>query len=393
MVSIDTQLNELTFKEAEISKLYKRSHPAYKALSEKRAVLQEEKEKLNQRISTMPRTQQEILSMTRDVQMGNDIYMVLLNKQHELNINKASTLGNVRIIDNAVTQHKPIKPKKTLIVILSSSVILLRNMLIKGIKQPKKKKKRGIPVHAVVPLAPELTKSRRCRAITTYQSDELLVKSSPTSLAVEAIRGLRTSLHFAMLKSENKILMISGTSPGVGKSFVSSNLAVLMAQAGSRVLLIDCDLRRGYLHSIFSQAEGHAGLADYLSANVAVSQVIEETEYQGVDFIGRGRMVNNPAELFMTEKFQTLVDACSAQYDVILLDTPPILSVTDAAIIGRFASTSLMVVRFEQNSVQEVEAGLRRFNQNAIAIQGVIFNGVEKRALATYSYGDYSYQE
>ena len=332
VVSIDTQLNELTFKEAEISKLYKRSHPAYKALSEKRAVLQEEKEKLNQRISTMPRTQQEILS-------------------------------------------------------------LLRNMLIKGIKQPAELEKRGIPVHAVVPLAPELTKSRRCRAITTYQSDELLVKSSPTSLAVEAIRGLRTSLHFAMLKSENKILMISGTSPGVGKSFVSSNLAVLMAQAGSRVLLIDCDLRRGYLHSIFSQSEGHAGLADYLSANAAVSQVIEETEYQGVDFIGRGRMVNNPAELFMTEKFQTLVDACSAQYDVILLDTPPILSVTDAAIIGRFASTSLMVVRFEQNSVQEVEAGLRRFNQNGIAIQGVIFNGVEKRASATYSYGDYSYQE
>ncbi|STQ14006.1 tyrosine kinase [Enterobacter cloacae] len=302
VVSIDTQLNELTFKEAEISKLYKRSHPAYKALSEKRAVLQEEKEKLNQRISTMPRTQQEILSMTRDVQMGNDIYMVLLNKQHELNINKASTLGNVRIIDNAVTQHKPIKPKKNVDchpvgavgLPVRLRVILLRNMLIKGIKQPAELEKRGIPVHAVVPLAPELTKSRRCRAITTYQSDELLVKSSPTSLAVEAIRGLRTSLHFAMLKSENKILMISGTSPGVGKSFVSSNLAVLMAQAGSRVLLVDCDLRRGYLHSIFSQAEGHAGLADYLSANVAVSQVIEETEYQGVDFIGRGRMVNNP---------------------------------------------------------------------------------------------------
>ena len=401
VVSIDTQLNELTFKEAEISKLYKRSHPAYKALSEKRAVLQEEKEKLNQRISTMPRTQQEILGMTREVQVGNDLYMVRVNKQPAHDIDKSSTLGTGRSSDNCVTQHKPIKPKKTLIVILSallgflfaSGVILLRNMLIKGIKQPAELEKRGIPVHAVVPLAPELTKSRRCRAITTYQSDELLVKSSPTSLAVEAIRGLRTSLHFAMLKSENKILMISGTSPGVGKSFVSSNLAVLMAQAGSRVLLVDCDLRRGYLHSIFSQAEGHAGLADYLSANVAVSQVIEETEYQGVDFIGRGRMVNNPAELFMTEKFQTLVDACSAQYDVIILDTPPILSVTDAAIIGRFASTSLMVVRFEQNSVQEVEAGLRRFNQNGIAIQGVIFNGVEKRASATYSYGDYSYQE
>lgn len=401
VVSIDTQLNELTFKEAEISKLYKRTHPAYKALAEKRSVLLEEKEKLNQRISTMPSTQQEILRMTRDVQMGNDIYMVLLNKQHELNISKASTLGNVRIIDNAVTQQKPVKPKKMLIVILSamlgflfsSGVILIRNIVIKGIKQPAELEKRGIPVYAVVPLAPELTKRRRCRAITTYQSDELLAKSAPTSLAVEAIRGLRTSLHFAMLKSENKVLMVSGSSPGVGKSFVSSNLAVLMAQAGTRVLLIDCDLRRGYLHQIFSSVDGHAGLADYLSSHTDLAHVIEETEYPGVDFIGRGIMVNNPAELFMSEKFKALVRSCSSQYDVIMLDTPPILSVTDAAIIGRYASTSLMVVRFEQNSIKEVEAGLRRFEQNDITIQGVIFNGVEKRASASYTYGDYSYQE
>ena len=128
-----------------------------------------------------------------------------------------------------------------------------------------------------------------------------------------------------------------------------------MAQAGSRVLLIDCDLRRGYLHSIFSRAVGHAGLADYLCECGGVGD--RRDRVPGVDFIGRGRMVNNPAELFMTEKFQTLVDACSAQYDVILLDTPPILSVTDAAIIGRFASTSLMVVRFEQNSVQRWKRG------------------------------------
>ncbi|MFX2610548.1 polysaccharide biosynthesis tyrosine autokinase [Enterobacter mori] len=401
VVSIDTQLNELTFKEAEISKLYKRTHPAYKALSEKKAILVAEKEKLNQRISAMPSTQQEILSMTRDVQMGNDIYMILLNKQHELNISKASTLGNVRIIDHAVTQQKPVKPKKILIVLLSalmgflfsSGVILVRNMLIKGIRQPAELEKRGIPVLAVVPLAPELTKRRRCRAIPTYQSDELLVKSTPTSLAVEALRGLRTSLHFAMLKSDNKILMISGTSPGVGKSFVSSNLAVLMAQAGTRVLLIDCDLRRGYLHRVFSAAENGAGLADYLSQDVNISTVIQHTEYPEVDFIGRGRMTNNPAELFMSEKFKTLLTSCSTQYDVIIIDTPPILSVTDAAIVGRYASTSLMVVRFEQNSLKEVEAGLRRFDQNGIAIQGTIFNGVEKRAAEPYTYGDYSYQE
>lgn len=187
--------------------------------------------------------------------------------------------------------------------------------------------------------------------------------------------------------------MISGTSPGVGKSFVCSNLAVLMAQAGTRALLIDCDLRRGYLHRIFSKTESRAGLADFLTEGGNIESVIQKTEYSGVDFIGRGRMVTHPAELIMTDNFAELIRACSTLYDVVIVDTPPILSVTDAAIIGRYASTSLMVVRFEQNSIKEVEAGLRRFEQNDVAIQGTIFNGVEKRAAESYTYGDYSYQD
>lgn len=119
MVSVESQLNELTFKEAEISKLYTREHPAYHALMEKRKTLQQERDKLNKRVGAMPKTQQEILRLTRDVQAGQEVYMQLLNKQQELSINKASTVGNVRIIDKAVVQPKPVKPKRALIVLLA----------------------------------------------------------------------------------------------------------------------------------------------------------------------------------------------------------------------------------------------------------------------------------
>ncbi|HCD4380041.1 TPA: tyrosine-protein kinase, partial [Klebsiella pneumoniae] len=118
IVNVDNQLNELTFRESEISQLYTKEHPTYKALMEKRKTLQEERNKLNQKVSSMPKTQQEILRLSRDVESGQAVYMQLLNRQQELSIAKSSAIGNVRIIDSAVTQPEPVKPKKLLIIIL-----------------------------------------------------------------------------------------------------------------------------------------------------------------------------------------------------------------------------------------------------------------------------------
>lgn len=161
MVSVESQLNELTFKEAEISKRYTREHPAYRALMEKRKTLQQERDKLNKRVGAMPKTQQEILRLTRDVQAGQEVYMQLLNRQQELSINKASTVGNVRIIDKAVVQPKPVKPKKALIVLLamilggmvSTAFVILKTLLHKGIESPEQLEELGINVYASVPLS------------------------------------------------------------------------------------------------------------------------------------------------------------------------------------------------------------------------------------------------
>ncbi|AVT58102.1 tyrosine-protein kinase Wzc [Pectobacterium versatile] len=401
-VSVESQLNELTFKEAEISKLYTREHPAYKALLEKRVTLEQERDKLNRRIGSMPKTQQEILRLTRDVQAGQDVYMQLLNKQQELSINKASTVGYVRIIDTAVTQPKPVKPRKTLLILLSFilggvvsvAFVAIKTLLHKGIESPEQLEELGINVYASVPLSE--WQQKKDRALLSRgkkgntRSTELLAVGNPADLAIEAIRSLRTSLHFAMMEAKNNVLMISGASPAIGKTFVSANLGAVVAQAGQRVLIVDCDMRKGYAHELMG-CQGNDGLSDILSGQMPIEKGIRKTAIENMDFISRGQIPPNPSELLMHIRFSEFIKWASENYDLVLLDTPPILAVTDAAIISRHAGTSLLVARFEVNTLKEIEVSIRRFEQNGAEIKGVILNAIVKRAASYYGYGNYNY--
>ncbi|MFZ3390770.1 polysaccharide biosynthesis tyrosine autokinase [Buttiauxella gaviniae] len=401
-VALETQINELTFKEAEISKLYTRDHPAYRTLLEKKALLLNEREKLNARIGNMPKTQQEILSLTRDVQSGQEVYMLLLNKQQELNINKASTVGNVRIIDNAIAEKKPIAPKKFLIVILgvvsglfiSIAACLLNKLLHTGIESGEEIENLGLNVYATIPVSKWLkeknlklmkNKNRSVRSVT------LLAEDNPTDLSVEAIRSLRTSLHFAMLQAENNILLISGATPEAGKTFVSCNLAAVIAQSSKKVLLIDADLRKGQVHHVMGCHEKD-GLSDVLVGRKSFDQAVQKTEIENLDFISRGKIPPNPSELLMNANFKHLMVWAASQYDLVIIDTPPVLAVSDACIAAKYAGTTMLVARFQKNTLKEIEVSAKRFSQNNLTISGIIFNGVEKRASNYYEYGSYEYK-
>ncbi|MGK2960224.1 MAG: tyrosine-protein kinase Wzc [Candidatus Malihini olakiniferum] len=402
MVSVESQLNELTFKEAEISKLYTSEHHTYRALMEKRKILQQERDKLNKRVGAMPKTQQEVLRLTRDVQAGQEVYMQLLSKQQELNINKASTVGNVRIIDNAVLQPQQVKPKKALIVFLAiiiggiSSIIfiVLRLFLHKGIESPEQLEEIGINVYASVPLSEWQQKKDKALLAkgkkSNTRSTELLALGNPTDLAIEAIRSLRTSLHFAMMEAKNNVLMISGASPSIGKTFICANLGAVIAQAGQRVLIVDCDMRKGYVHELMG-TQSTNGLSDILSGRVDVKDAVRRTYIENMDFIPRGQVPPNPSELLMHSCFVALIKWTAKNYDLVLLDTPPILAVTDAAIISSHSGTSLLVARFETNTVKEIEVSIRRFEQNGAEIKGVILNAIVKRAASYYGYSNYHY--
>ena len=212
----------------------------------------------------------------------------------------------------------------------------------------------------------------------------------PTDLAIEALRSLRTSLHFAMHEASNNRLMISGPSPQVGKTFVSVNLAAVVAQTGLRVLVIDVDMRKGYIHKVMKTSSAN-GLSDLLAKRCDLKTAVHKTDIENFDFISRGQIPPNPSELLMHRNFTELLSQVSEMYDLVILDTPPLLAVTDAAIVGRQSGTNLIVTRFGFNPAREIEFTIRRFNQNGVELKGAILNGVEKRASAKYGYGAYGY--
>lgn len=402
VVNIDAQLNQLTFSEAEISKLYTKRHPAYRTLLEKRHTLEEEKANLNKRITAMPETQQEIVRLTRDVESGQQVYMQLLNKQQELKIQEASTVGDVRIVDPAITQPGVLKPKKALIVLgglilglmLSILGVLLRSLFNRGIESAQLLEDQGINVYASIPLS-EWQKKRdqvkTVNGIKRFKQSQLLAVGNPTDLAIEAVRSLRTSLHFAMMQAGNNVLMMTGVSPSIGKTFVCANLAAVISQTGKRVLLIDCDMRKGYTHELLGTTND-TGLSEVLVGKADIATCAKRTSIGNFDLVTRGQVPPNPSELLMSDRFGELIKWASSHYDLVLIDTPPILAVTDAGIVGRHAGTTLMVARYAVNTLKEVETSLSRFEQNGIHVKGVILNSIFRRASGYQDYGYYEYE-
>ncbi|WP_258223950.1 polysaccharide biosynthesis tyrosine autokinase, partial [Stenotrophomonas sp. HMWF003] len=405
-VAVETSIQELRLKQAEMDRNFTREHPAYRALLRQLSDLQGRKDGFRREVNALPDTQQELLRLTRDLQVSNELYTALLNQAQQLDVARAGTVGNVRIVDDAIVDvSKPVKPQKGLIVLvsvllgalLSSGAAFLLRMLNPGVEDPAQIEELGLPVYAAIPLSVSSNllkiqkgKGGKTRIVADGRS-HLLAAAEPADLAVEALRSLRTSLHFAMMEAKNNVIAISGPRPGVGKTFISANLAAVVAQAGQKVLVIDVDMRKGTLHKVLGVSHV-SGLSDVLAGKLATHDAIHA--FPGLEqmhYMTRGDIPPNPSELLMHPRFAAMLEALSAEYDLVIVDTPPILAVTDAAIVSSHAGSTLMVTRFGVNQPKEILLSMKRFEQNGIQVKGAIFNAVEKRATGYYSYGYYEY--
>lgn len=404
IVALESQISEYNLKRTEYNQLYTPEHPTYQTLMKKIGQLEAQKSKLMGKIDTLPMTQQELLRLNRDMEVTTRTYTLLLDKAQEQDILRAGTIGNVRIIDSAYAViEKPAKPIKPLVVLIaiflgllvSAVVILLRQVFYRGIESPETIEHQGVPVYAALPFSAKQEPLHRLRKIRDGQS-KLLAGIDPADLAVESLRSLRTSLKFAMLEARNPVLAITSPTPSVGKSFVSSNLAAVIAQAGQRVLLIDADMRRGYLAGMFGM-EPRNGLSDALASGLRLAAVLNKTAHPNLHFVACGHSAPNPSELLMHDNFAKLLKEAERDYDFIIIDTPPVLAVTDAVLVAQQAGTCLLVARYGLSTAGQIEAAKRRLAQNGVLLKGAILNGVKRRASSnayeTGAYGYYSYSQ
>lgn len=385
-LQVEEKLNELTFKEVEIQQLYTRNHPAYQSLLDKRQQLLREKEKISKNIQKLPNTQQQIVRLTRDVESEQAIYNQLVAKQQELSVLNSGITADVRIIDSAESQPNAVAPKKALIMVLATilgfivgcAYVIAREFFNNKIKGTEDIDALGVNVYATIPF------STHEKKLIAAGNKPPLALENPADTAVEAIRSLRTSVYFSVMNQGNNLVMISSASPGVGKSFVTSNMAVVLANAGKKVLLIDTDLRKGRIHKAFGLSN-KAGLSEYLAQQDITQPTIHRGVIENLDVICRGKNVTHSSELLMGERFKHLLDTVKGQYDIVVIDTAPILAITDSEIIGKYVGTSLLIAYYGVNTVKDVELSLKRFKQNDIEITGVILNGIDAKS------DDYNY--
>ena len=401
--ALSSSIAQLKVQQADINSKFTSAHPAARALMQQIGELEHEKAKLRGQLGAMPDIQRGLFRLTRDVEVSNQTYTNLLNEAQQLDIARASAIGNAFVVDApAVDVLNPVWPKKIPLVLGATALgaflmiawVFVRQMFNRGVQDPSEIERLGLPVYASIMLSQkERVEAPRLQSRQPGNRPKLLALRAPSDMAMEALRSLRTSLHFARMETRNNLLMIAGPSPGVGKSFVCSNLAVTIAQAGQRVLLIDADMRRGSLHRLLG-VRAEDGLSELISGQIPLEDAIRRVAgTENLSFISRGRIPPNPSELLMHANFGSLLHQLGSRYDLVIIDTPPVLAVTDAAVIGQHAGTSLLVVRYGQNQSREIAMAKQRLEQNGVELKGAIVNGVQKGSARSAGHYVYSYEE
>lgn len=401
MVNAKNKAAELRTQRDELLSRYTPAHPAVQAIDAQLTAVQAEISSINAQIREMPDLEREVLEQERDVKVNTDTYTNLLSTAQQLRLLKAGSIGNVRIIDQAVVPENPVKPKRLLVFALSVlaglasavMVVMFRKYLFGGIEHAHDIEERtGLAVLANVPM------SKKQEALyARIQAKEIgmfvLERASASDAAIESLRNFHTALHFAMQNAANNLLMIGGATPGVGKSFISVNTAAVLASSGKHVLLIDLDLRKGHLNQYLGLPRDN-GVAELLAGKFNFDQVVHRNILPNLDFIATGVLPSAPHLLLSGSNLPRLLEKASAEYEVVLLDTPPILAVADANMLSGKIGTNILVAREGVTTLGDLNETVKRFSQTGDKVAGVVFNAVRPRPGKYgygYGYGKYRY--
>jgi tyrosine-protein kinase Etk/Wzc len=402
-IELQTRLLESQQKRRELAAHFTDANLRVRTIDAQIAAIEKEIGGLNARVSRMPTLQQDALRLERDVRVNSGLYQSLQNNALQLRLVKEGKTGNVRLLDKAAKPKQPVKPQKPLILALAlvlglltsgAALVIVRSRFFRGIQDPQEiEAHTGLSVYSVVPFTAEQMALDQSIA-AGVKGIQLLAVTHPDSPSIEALRSLRIALQFATLEAGNNRVLITGATPDIGKSFVSGNFAAIMAHAGKRVLLIDADMRKGHLNKQFGLPREN-GLSELLSGDLSAQQAIRSQVLPNLDILTTGKLPSNPADMLMSESFVRLLETLSAQYELVVIDTPPVLVAADTAAVAPYMGAVLLVARADQTQLGELNESAKRLAHGGKSVTGVIFNGIDltRRHYGShgYRYGGYRY--
>lgn len=400
-VNLETQIEDVSFRREQLLQRLTPNHPDYLALQREEDRLQARLTGLRDQLSSVPEAEQELARLTQRVERARQLELQLVNRVEQLRILRASTVGNIFVLEPAeIGRHvgpdrrMPIAIGAAIGFVLSALGIFGLNILRRGIEDGREIEELGLSLFATINKAPELV------GIKPSDTRYGIANADPKSVVAEAFRGLRTGLRFSMAATKSKSLMITSCAPSDGKSFISLNLAMVSGQANSRVLLIDADMRRGFLRQYFGLKRNAKGLSDILSGSATIDEVIYGDTNSGIDFMPTGAYPPNPAELLASPSFGELLGHLDQHYDLVIVDAPPVLAVADPGIIGQYVGMSLLVVRHLSTTKMDLQFVQKTLENSGVSISGCVLNQFDQKASRYgaygtkygYTYGGYSYK-
>ncbi|MBK1634123.1 polysaccharide biosynthesis tyrosine autokinase [Rhodovulum adriaticum] len=388
IVGIEADLEELRFREEDLAKRLTPNHPEYRTLLDRKARLEERLEELRAESAELPPIEQQLLALQQKLERSIEIERQLSSRAEQLNIVRASAVSNINLLEPAVRSRRIGPDRRTPIVagllgglFLGVLAVLGLNFMRRGIDDSRSIEELGLPLFATV------NRVEGLRTDDTNTALYSLARTQPNDIVVESLRGLRTGLQFSLATAPNKSLMITSPAPSLGKSFISLNLSIVSAQAGNRVLLIDADLRKGKLRKQFGLPRRHAGLSDLLSGRAGIEEVLVTDPETGMDFIPTGSYPPNPADLLTAPQFKKLMEEATGYYDLVVVDCPPVLAVTDPGIIGQATGMSLLVIKHLETTKAEIQSSRKILANSGVTLSGAILTQFDASASRYGHYG------
>jgi tyrosine-protein kinase Etk/Wzc len=401
---VEAGLVLLKQKRADLMAHFAVNHPAVQAMDQQIAIQQSRLADVAARVKGLPDQEQETMRAEREVQVANSHYVGLLNNIQQLKLVEVDKVARVRQLDFARVPWEPIKPKKPLVIALASILGLVlaliytfvREELFGGVASEEEiEKQTNLQVVASVPFSK--LQDRVTKAINSKEAGaHVLALREPHESSVEILRTLRATLRQSVASAQNNRVLLTGPTPGVGKSFILANLAAVMSAGGQRVLVVDADLHRGHLDQCFGTGKT-PGLTDVLVGKASIEEVIHRQVAPNLDFISAGGPSPRASDLLLNPAFRESVEKISGSYDIVLIDTAPVLAVSDAAVVAPFCASIFLVGRFKKSSVGEINECVKRLSQTGSPIRGFVLNCIAMTRktyglkYASYCYKDYAY--